>query len=302
MKIWFKEHKNGLFGTVLFHSILAVIFVIFGFITPLPLPDEEGILINFGTDLDGSGLIEPSATPPTPEESQPDINTAEPETEQPETEQDILTQEFEEAPEIETKTLQDLEEEEKERAAIEEERRRQEELERQRQAELERIRQEELEKQRREEEQRKIREIQDRTRRALSNSQNPASNTSESEGDTTGPGNQGSETGSVESTIHSTGISGLGDKGISYSLAGRTPQSLPKPEYNYQVEGIVVVEVTVDRYGNVTKAIPGVKGSTTLNDHLHRAAKEAALAAKFDRKPNAPAYQKGTITYHFILR
>ncbi len=292
MKTWLREHKNGLFGTVLFHSILAVIFVIFGFITPLPLPEEEGILINFGTDLDGSGLIEPSATPSTPEESQPDINTPEPETEQPETDQDILTQEFEEAPEIETKTQQDLEEE----------RKRQEELERQRQTELERIRQEELEKQRREEEQRRIREIQDRTRRALSNSQNPASNTSESEGETTGPGNQGSETGSVESTIHSTGISGLGDKGISYSLAGRTPQSLPKPEYNYQVEGIVVVEVTVDRYGNVTKAIPGVKGSTTLNDHLHRAAKEAALAAKFDRKPNAPAYQKGTITYHFILR
>lgn len=286
MKTWLREHKNGLFGTVLFHSILAVVFIIFGFVTPLPLPEEEGILINFGTDLDGSGLIEPSATPSTPEVSQPDINVPEPETEQPETEQDILTQEFEEAPEIETKTQQDLEEEEKERAAIEEERRRQ----------------EELEKQRREEEQRKIREIQDRTRRALSNSQNPASNTSESEGETTGPGNQGSETGSVESTIHSTGISGLGDKGISYSLAGRTPQSLPKPEYNYQVEGIVVVEVTVDRYGNVTKAISGVKGSTTLNDHLHRAAKEAALAAKFDRKPNAPAYQKGTITYHFILR
>lgn len=302
MKIWFKEHKKGFFGTILFHSILAVIFVIFGFITPLPLPEEEGILINFGTDLDGSGLIEPSATPSTPEESQPDINTPEPEMEQPETEQDILTQEFEEAPEIETKTQQDLEEEEKERAAIEEERRRQEELERQRQAELERIRQEELEKQRREEEQRRIREIQDRTRKALSNSQNPASNTSESEGEKTETGNQGSETGSVESTIHSTGISGFGDKGILYSLAGRTPQSLPKPKYNYQVEGIVVVEVTVDRYGNVTKAIPGVKGSTTLNDHLHRAAKEAALAAKFDRKPNAPAYQKGTITYHFILR
>jgi len=295
MKTWLREHKNGLFGTVLFHSILAIVFIIFGFVTPLPLPEEEGILINFGTDLDGSGLIEPSATPSTPGESQPDINTPEPETEQPETEQDILTQEFEEAPEIETKTQQNLEEEEKER-------RRQEELERQRQAELERIRQEEFEKQRREEEQRRIREIQDRTKKALSNSQNPASNTSESEGETTGPGNQGSETGSVESTIHSTGISGLGDKGISYSLAGRTPQSLPKPEYNYQVEGIVVVEVTVDRYGNVTKAIPGVKGSTTLNDHLHSAAKKAALAAKFDRKPNAPAYQKGTITYHFILR
>ncbi|MCK4700373.1 MAG: TonB family protein, partial [Bacteroidales bacterium] len=114
--------------------------------------------------------------------------------------------------------------------------------------------------------------------------------------------NQGSETGSVNSDNHSSGISGLGDKGISYSLAGRTPQSLPKPEYNYQAEGIVVVEVTVNQNGNVTKATAGVKGSTTLNNNLLKAAQKAALAAKFDRKPNAAAFQKGTITYHFLLQ
>jgi colicin import membrane protein len=303
MKIFFKEHKNGFLGTILFHSILAIIIIIFGFTTPLPLPEEEGILINFGTDLEGEGLIEPSASQSLLQVSQPDISTPESVTEQTETEQDILTQEFEEAPEIETKTQQDIEEEEKERLAIEEEKKRQEELERQRQNELERIRQEETERKHIEEEQRRIREIQDRTKKALSSAQNPAINTSESEGDTTGQGNQGSETGSVDSKVHSSGISGLGDKGISYSLAGRTPQSLPKPEYNYQIEGIVVVEVTVDRNGNVTNATTtGVKGSTTLNEYLHRVAKEAAKAAKFDRKPNAPAYQKGTITYHFILQ
>ncbi len=117
-----------------------------------------------------------------------------------------------------------------------------------------------------------------------------------------GEGNQGVETGSVNSDNHSLGISGLGDKGISYSLEGRTPQLLPKPEYNFQAEGIVVVEVTVNQYGNVTKATAGVKGSTTLDSNLLKAAQKAALAAKFDRKPSAAAFQKGTITYHFILR
>ena len=90
--------------------------------------------------------------------------------------------------------------------------------------------------------------------------------------------------------------------GIDFSLEGRNPESLPKPEYNYQVEGKVVVEITVDKYGNVTKAEAGMKGSTTLNDKLLRAARKAALNAKFDPKPDAPAYQKGTITYYFRLQ
>ena len=63
-----------------------------------------------------------------------------------------------------------------------------------------------------------------------------------------------------------------------------------------------MVEVTVDRLGNVTYANPGVKGSTTLDEYLLKSAKKAALGAKFDRKSGAPAYQKGTITYYFKLQ
>jgi len=91
-------------------------------------------------------------------------------------------------------------------------------------------------------------------------------------------------------------------EGISFDLAGRQARSLPKPKHDIQSEGIVVVEVTVDRNGNVTQAVPGVKGSTTLEEYFLRVAREAAMASKFDRKPDAPVIQKGTITYHFILR
>ena len=94
----------------------------------------------------------------------------------------------------------------------------------------------------------------------------------------------------------------MGTNGTSFSLAGRNPESLPKPEYYKQIEGKVVVEITVDKYGNVTDAIPGAKGSTTLDANLLDAAKKAALKAKFDKKPDAPAYQKGTITYYFKLQ
>ncbi len=75
---------------------------------------------------------------------------------------------------------------------------------------------------------------------------------------------------------------------ISYDLGGRGFRSLPKPNYDYQGEGRVVVEVSVDRAGKVTQATPGTKGSTTLDEYLLRVAKEAALKARFDPKSDAP--------------
>lgn len=90
--------------------------------------------------------------------------------------------------------------------------------------------------------------------------------------------------------------------GISFSLEGRSVLSLPKPEYTKQVEGDVVVEVTVDKDGKVIAANPGYRGSTTLDEQLLQLAKKAALNARFDRKSDAPAVQKGTITYKFRLQ
>ena len=94
----------------------------------------------------------------------------------------------------------------------------------------------------------------------------------------------------------------ISNKGIAYNLQGRNFQSLAPPNYDYQGEGKVVVEITVDRTGKVTEAIPGTKGSTTLDEYLLSAAKEAALKARFEPKSDAPAFQKGTITYNFVLK
>jgi hypothetical protein len=52
----------------------------------------------------------------------------------------------------------------------------------------------------------------------------------------------------------------------------------------------------------VTYARAGVKGSTTNDENLIKAAQEAALKAKFDSKSDAAFTQTGTITYHFILQ
>jgi TonB family protein len=79
-------------------------------------------------------------------------------------------------------------------------------------------------------------------------------------------------------------------------------RKLPLPEYDYQGEGKVVVEVSVDRSGKVTQATAGIKGSNTLDEYLLKVAREAAMKAQFDAKPDAPLMQKGTITYNFILK
>lgn len=91
------------------------------------------------------------------------------------------------------------------------------------------------------------------------------------------------------------------DKGISYNLQGRGVFALLKPKYDYSEGGRVVVEVSVDREGKVVQAIPGTKGSTTLNDYLLKVAKEAAMGTIFEVKADAPAIQKGTITYNFVV-
>ena len=78
--------------------------------------------------------------------------------------------------------------------------------------------------------------------------------------------------------------------------------SLPKPSYGTQAQGIVVVQVKVDQYGNVTEAIPGAEGTTVTDKTLWNAARNAAMKAHFNMDASAPAVQTGTITYIFKLK
>ena len=120
-----------------------------------------------------------------------------------------------------------------------------------------------------------------------------------SEGNKKGDGNQGSIDGDQNSEVYEVG--GIGKNGTAYQLGGRKVEYKAKPIYNLQVEGKVVVIITVDRLGNVINAIPGAKGSTTLNKQLLQRAKTAALKTKFDPKKSAPSNQQGKIIYHFSL-
>ncbi len=85
-------------------------------------------------------------------------------------------------------------------------------------------------------------------------------------------------------------------------VAGRSVNgTLPRPSYTVQKSGIVVVEIWVDQYGNVQKAVAGAEGTTVTDKDLWQAARKAALGAHFNMSAEAPAMQRGTITYKFKL-
>ena len=90
------ERGKGLVGTTIVHLVLLVLLIIVGFSATPPPKLEEGIIVNFGTDETGLGMIEPSppavqeeTSPPLPSEAV--IKTKD---------EPLLTQNTEEAPEV----------------------------------------------------------------------------------------------------------------------------------------------------------------------------------------------------------
>lgn len=99
-----------------------------------------------------------------------------------------------------------------------------------------------------------------------------------------------------------TGLAIEGSAGASVALNGRTlVSSLPAPRYEGNAEGRVVVEISVDARGSVTRTLYRAQGSTANDNALVAAALNAAKQARFNIDPSAPASQNGTITYVFKL-
>lgn len=118
---------------------------------------------------------------------------------------------------------------------------------------------------------------------------------STSQGASGGEGNQGSTEGSPGGSDSEGGTASSG-----FSLAGRyLVGNLPRPAYNADVEGRVVIRITVNRDGSVKDAAYEQAGSTTNHGDLVNAARTAALRARFTASD--AEIQTGTITYIFRL-
>lgn len=111
-------------------------------------------------------------------------------------------------------------------------------------------------------------------------------------------GNGGSQ-GISEGSGSGAGGNGKG-KGVSFNLGGRGAKELVPPSASNNTPGKIVVEIFVDKEGNVVRAKAGVKGTTISNSNLYRKCEQAARKCKFAADPNAPEEQRGTITYRFV--
>ena len=114
---------------------------------------------------------------------------------------------------------------------------------------------------------------------------------------TTGTGIQGSPTGN-SAEGQTSGIGGYG----FWDLNGRSlgAGGLPKPVYNVQEEGRVVVTITVNPEGKVIHTSIN-KRTNTSSAALRKAAEDAARKARFNAV-NGVNNQTGTITYYFKLK
>lgn len=306
-----KLNKRGLISTIIYHTLLVLLLIFAGLTFPDPPPEEEGILVNFGTDETGFGDFEPPGDDQNA--GDPDLPIVE------ETEEFIeeLPEPVQEATQAYTPpdptpkdNTQDVEEtvvkEDPKPTAEELERERQRDLERQRQAELERqrIEKERVERERREEEARIEREQQQRAQQ-LNNMGRDAfgrqgvGETEGSEGITEGSGNQGVVNGSPDADQYGTG-GGLGD-GISFGGLGSRSGNLPKPnmsgcDITQKIE--VRVEIQVDRDGKVISAI--VANATYQNKCIWDMVVAAAKKSRFSVDQGANFRQTGWIKYIIV--
>ena len=114
---------------------------------------------------------------------------------------------------------------------------------------------------------------------------------------TSGEGVEGSKDGN-SSTGAKSGVGGYG----TFNLGGRSigEGGLPRPVYNVQEEGRVVVSITVNPAGHVI-ATSINRLTNTVNSTLRKAAEDAAKKARFNAVDGVNN-QTGTITYYFNLK
>ncbi|MEX0986203.1 MAG: hypothetical protein WD052_01915 [Bacteroidales bacterium] len=298
--------RRGFIGTVIVHGLVLALLILGGLTFPDPPPEEEGVLVNFGTDDSGFGNVEPIGDDTDQGSSAPDIaeNTPErvetvPEPVSSESKPRDNTQDVEEVivKEDPKPTAEEIRKQQEaiERAKIQKEQQRLQQL------EEERIRKEQEAERKRIEEERLRKEQQaDRLNNMGRNTfgRQGVGETDGSEGVNPGTGtNQGTNTGSQGATNYNDG-SGLGD-GPAYSLGSRkVVGQLPLPnvdDCSVTSRIVVTVEIQVDRDGNVVAA--SVKSATFADNCIWEVVFEAARRTKFSSDANAPIKQTGSIKY-----
>ncbi len=258
-----KAHKRkGLIGTIVFHLCLLILFLFTGFTEPDPLPKEEGMPLQIRLGFDDAGSGETFDNRTTAQTTPQVTETST------QSATEYLTQEAASLAQVIKSTKK-----------VEDPKPTAEELEAQRKAAEAKRQQEHL-------------------KSLFAKTKN-----NEKSGQGTGGGsdNQAGTQGREFGGRFGGKTGGALPGGGNYVLGGRRLAKTPKIFDDSQDEGKVVVRIYVDRSGNVIKAEPGIKGSTTNSATLFEKAKRAALKTKFDAHPDAPIQQVGSMSFVFLI-
>jgi hypothetical protein len=91
----------------------------------------------------------------------------------------------------------------------------------------------------------------------------------------------------------------VGKYTVKYVVENRKATRLPRLDIMSQEHGTIVIDVTIDKYGNVTNASPNAELSDTKSTYLTTKAKQAAETTHFDTTPTTPLKTKGTMSFTF---
>ncbi len=262
-----KDKRKALLITLFIYTGLALLFLYFGLKYPDPPLEESGIEISmadYGFDDMGSGEIEPSLSNASAQEE--NVTESEAKMDSPQLEE-VSTQEESEisVPKAKEEVKKEVSKEAKP-------------VVQNTQAEKE-----------------PEPEINDKLKNVLGAWNESESSTNEG-GQPGTTGNEGIESGNNE------GKGTFGGNGSSFELGGRSMISGPKMGEKPIEEGKVVLNIWVDRQGNILRISHNLQESTTTSQYLFNLAKKAALKAKFNPSPSAAPEQKGKMTFIFILQ
>lgn len=285
-----KGEYIGALGALLVHVAVIALLILVSFTVPRPDEDAGGVPVMMGNVESARGFDDPSLVDvdvldedaAAPAETAPELPS----------EQDLLTQTEEETVTLKPKTEEPKKEtvKPKEVTKPKEPVKKPEKTEAEKAAEAKRLAEEKAERERK--------AAEEAARKRVSGAFGKGAQMEGNKGTSaSGTGTEGSKEGN-SSTGAKTGTGGYG----TFDLGGRSlgTGSLPKPAYNVQEEGRVVVNITVNPAGQVVST--GINPQTnTVSSALRKAAEDAARKARFNTVDGV-TNQTGTITYYFNLR
>ena len=269
------SHIIASVGTLI--SILLLLLLLWKLsITAPVLEEEEGIVITFGNADDGGGM--PDATPIDALTQAEQIPA--PATPSRPSDNDLMVQDDEESLALAKQREEEARHKAEEAELIRQRR------EAEAQAEAERIAKEKALAEQRAKEQEAIAKADALVEALFGN----AGTTEGANADNAGASSAGMKGNPVGK--------GFGESnGATWSLAGRNVKSLPKPSENFNQQGRVIVNIRVEKKGNVISAT--VADGTTISD---RPTQQLALAAARQAKfTEGDSEQIGSIIYNFKI-